>query len=309
MIPLKIGADVVVAMSDSIRSPNVRKYHHGHCGIDALFRDGLLDAEARDAVLARIRDFSVRRTTNTAETLSTELTLASPAPRVFEDEHPAIVRAMRESPAGTRIAVSAGAGSGKTTLIESTFVAMRICADGKRSKNVAVSSKVAGVIALRSRAGIPDNAAFTVHSIGLETLSDEFRRVYRHVDDEVEMPDASDLRIAPLSVRKHSSKYVIMLQVLMPPTANDGAQLVSLRYTINVSFVVQLADKMLLAGFGVTGYPSYYDQACQAVSHATRPGAGRMFRDVSQDSRRELRTFRACFAHVSRCFAVFRKIR
>ena len=88
------------------------------------------------------------------------------------------------------------------------------------------------------------------------------------------MPDASDLRIAPLSVRKHSSKYVIMLQVLMPPTANDGAQLVSLRYTINVSFVVQLADKMLLAGFGVTGYPSYYDQACQAVSHATRPGAG-----------------------------------
>ena len=153
MIPLKIGADVVVAMSDSIRSPNVRKYHHGHCGIDALFRDGLLDAEARDAVLARIRDFSVRRTTNTAETLSTELTLASPAPRVFEDEHPAIVRAMRESPAGTRIAVSAGA------------VAMRICADGKRSKNVAVSSKVAGVIALRSRAGIPDNAAFTVHSI------------------------------------------------------------------------------------------------------------------------------------------------
>ena len=123
------------------------------------------------------------------------------------------------------------------------------------------------------------------------------------------MPDASDLRIAPLSVRKHSSKYVIMLQVLMPPTANDGAQLVSLRYTINVSFVVQLADKMLLAGFGVTGYPSYYDQACQAVSHATRPGAGRMFRDVSQDSRRELRTLRACSAHVSRCFAVFRKIR
>ena len=34
-----------------------------------------------------------------------------------------------------------------------------------------------------------------------------------------------------------------------------------------------------------------------------------IFRDVLRDSRRPLRTFRACFAHVSRCFAVFREIR
>ena len=58
----------------------------------------------------------------------------------LQDEHPAVVAYISSAPCGTRTAISAGAGSGKTTLCEKSFMANSKRPDGTRSNRLCVSS-------------------------------------------------------------------------------------------------------------------------------------------------------------------------
>ena len=252
-----VGQDVIVSVSEHFRPSHTTKWMHVRCAFQTLFDLRAVSSAAVDRAEALHRSMVTGLHDSQARTQhppsSTETT-------PLQDEHPAVVAYISSAPCGTRTAISAGAGSGKTTLCEKSFMANSKRPDGTRSNRLCVSSTRSGVAALRAKPGIPDKCCATLHSIGLTALTHEFRRTNHGWNDSDDTPGATDLCLRPTSVMRHATKHVIMLQVLCPPTQLDGDSLVSLEFMANRVFVTELAEKVLLFGFGAPGFPDYGDQ-------------------------------------------------
>ena len=238
------------------------RWTHAECGIEMLQARRLISGEAAVAAIASYR---ARRL---VQELPQQPAAQSPRPpqAEFVDEHTPIVTYTRSCAPGTKIAVDAGAGSGKTTLAEQCIIANKLKANGEPAMRLAVSSTRAGCHALQSRSGIPDSIVVTLHALGLRGLTSHYHAKHHHVDAELDgSRDQMEIRLEPRSVQRSAKKHAIMLHHMYPRSEDDrhSDPPVSLEYSVNVVFVLALADKMLLFGFGAPGRPDYDNEAAQ----------------------------------------------
>ena len=255
-----IGKDILVRVTDAARPVSMRlKWMHAACVIRMLRSRDRISAEAHDTALR-----SYERLQSGVREDQTGMARATDPgdPPLIPDEHTPIVRFMAQCRRGTNVHAEAGAGSGKTTLCERVIVALARRENGERAIRLALSSTRAGCRALTQRAGIPDHIVFTLHALGLQALTNVYQSTASswHCDDE---DDGLEIRLRPRSVGRCSSKHTIILHYIVPPSEYDRGRERSLHFLVNAAFVVELADKQLLFGFGVPGRPDYDEQVAK----------------------------------------------
>ena len=205
------------------------------------------------------------------------------------DEHTPLVFLARTQAAGSTIYIEAGAGAGKTTLAERLMSSAKTDQKGAKRQIIATTMTKAGVHALKGRADIPSSSVQSLHSLGFQALCKAYSykmmvAIQRHgaqtgLDsngggDRMSsplLPSQKDQALTHDDIRlplPHASKYTIMCQCLMPPTAFDqesnmhSPDIVSAAYTLMSNFVTGLANKGMEAGMGQPGAASMDDHDC-----------------------------------------------
>ena len=175
------------------------------------------------------------------------------------DEQTPVVLLARTQPPGSTLYLEAGAGAGKTTVAERLIHSSKLNSQGLRMQQLATTMTKAGVNEMKGRPGIPNSIVKSLHGLGYEAICTTYKQrlvaSLKHHGILAEAQEIKDIRMP----KPHRSKYKLMAQTLMPPTAFDKEPCmhvpdrVSAAYKLLADFVEQLTTKAFEAGLGQPG--------------------------------------------------------